>query len=308
VSHLNDKQRFTIRIARLSGEDARHRVQRYLASIFPQRPPDEIARVLDRLPLRFAVTAFPDRALRLIEGLCARGAEASAEPDPGALLATEERPLSIALEPLPDSSERTQGAGESDQPQGPPAFFWNAWAQALFSPRAFFSSLREPGGTFQALLFTATLGLLAAVLSFPAATLRAMGAGTFGDEPLVDRYLHMIFVQPLATVIGALVSAVLLHFGLRVFAGPRAFETTLKVVAYTSAASVFAAIPRAGTSIAGFVGLVLTLVGLSSAQRVRPIQALGAVVFPALLVAGLLVLVIGSFVLGGLLILHQLTP
>jgi hypothetical protein len=116
----------------------------------------------------------------------------------------------------------------------------------------------------------------------------------------------VIFVRPLAAVIGALVSAVLVHFGLRVFAGPRSFETTLKVVAYTSAAAVFAAIPWAGTSIAGFAGLVLTLVGLSSAQQVRPIQALGAVVFPALLVTGLLVLLVGSFVLGGLLILHRL--
>ena len=340
MSHSSDKQRFTIQIARLSGDDACDRVQRYLALIFPKRPPDEIARALDRLPLRFTVTTFPDRVARMIEGLTARGAEATSDPDPHAPAVAEERPLAITLEPLPDTPApplpmagvrtvgedplvarpkgqarrpfrgrpgEAGGAPASEALEGPPAFFWKAWTEALFSPQTFFSSLRTPGGTFQALLFTATFGILTAVLSFPAAALRAMEAGVIGKEPLVARYLHAIFVQPLAAVVGALVSAMLLHLGIRFFAGPRSFEITLKVVAYASAGAIFAAIPWAGTAIAGLVGLTLTLVGLSSAQRIRPIQALGAVIFPALLVTGLLVLMAGFFVLGGFLILHRFT-
>jgi hypothetical protein len=77
-------------------------------------------------------------------------------------------------------------------------------------------------------------------------------------------------------------------------------------VAYTTAAGVFAAIPRAGSGIAALLALVLTLVGLSSAQRVRPIQAMGAVLFPVLLLGAILLITLGGLALGGFLVLETL--
>jgi hypothetical protein len=191
-------------------------------------------------------------------------------------------------------------------PEETPLFFWNAWAAAVFSPRRFFRTLHAPGGTVRALLFAAVLGLLAAILSFPARTLGAFERGVTDKMGLTERYVTLVFTEPLATVIATCFIAWLLHFGLRIMAGPRPFEVTLKVVAYTTAAGVFAAIPRAGSGIAALLALVLTLIGLSSAQRVRPIQAIGAVVFPVLFLAGVLLAALGGLAVGGFLILEAL--
>jgi hypothetical protein len=210
--------------------------------------------------------------------------------------------------PLPDPREEPPAAPPPNEfpPEEAPLFFWNAWAAAVFSPRRFFRTLHAPGGTVRALLFAAVLGLLAAVLSFPARTLGAFENGVIDKMGLTERYLILVFMEPLATVIATCFIAWLLHFGLRIMAGPRPFEVTLKVVAYTTAAGVFAAIPRAGSGIAALLALVLTLVGLSSAQRVRPIQAMGAVVFPVLFLAGVLLATLGGLALGGFLILEAL--
>jgi hypothetical protein len=210
--------------------------------------------------------------------------------------------------PPPDATEEPPPTMKPDgaAPEETPLFFWNAWAAAVFSPRPFFRTLRAPGGTLRALLFAAVLGLLATVLSFPARTFGAFERGVMDEIRLTERYLTLIFTEPLATVIATCLIAWLLHLGLRFMAGPRPFEVTLKVVAYTTAAGVFAAIPRAGSGIAALLALVLTLVGLSSAQRVRPIQAIGAVLFPVLLLGGMLLATIGGLALGGFLILETL--
>ncbi len=333
VPESSEKQRFTFRIASFANEESRERAGEHLAGIFPHRAPGEITRALARAPLSFSVTATPERAVRLAESLADLGAALSAEPDPRARLAAsaqpEGEPLPLPLEPIPDGAIRAGGAEEPEteafeamlarlsrskappaakvEAEGPPAFFWYAWVDTLFSPQRLFASLRAPGGTFRALLFAATLGFLAAVLAFPAQALNAMNRGTLDAGSLADRYLVTIFTQPLATVTGTILSAALVHLGLRLFSGPRPFEITLKVLSYATAAAVFAAIPGGGPSIATLIGIVLSVVGLTVAHRVRPGQAIGAIFFPALLVGGLLLLLAGAFLLGGLALLQGLS-
>ena len=188
----------------------------------------------------------------------------------------------------------------------PPTFFWSAWAEAVFSPVAFFARLRAPGGIMQALLFAATLGLLAMILSFPASSLALLDQGALEMNDLGERYVTALFMQPFASVIATCFTAWLLHIGLRIVAGPRPFHVTLKVVSYTTAGAVFAAIPKAGPSIAGFVTFLLILVGLSSAQRISPIRALGAVVLPLFFMGFVVILAVGSFALGSYFILEAL--
>ncbi|MDP3939183.1 MAG: Yip1 family protein [Deltaproteobacteria bacterium] len=227
-------------------------------------------------------------------------------PSLAALRATIARDrLDLSGEDLREA-ERLAAARAAEDQEGPSPFFWTAWAQALFSPRKFFASLHAPGGAFQALLFAAVLGLLAGVLSFPARMLAGLENGTVERPDLAERYLTMVFSQPFAAVVATCVSAWLIHLGIRFLAGPRPFEVTLKVVAYTSAAAVFAAIPKAGESIAAFVVFLLTLVGLSSAQRISPIKALGAVFFPLLLLGFVLAMTLGGIAVGSFIILEAL--
>jgi hypothetical protein len=327
-----DKHRFTFRIASFANEESRARAREHLAAIFPGRAPEEIGQALERTPLRFAVTATPERAARLAEGLAELGAAVSTEPDPRAMIAPPEEPLAIPLEALPDEGTAPETVGPAINPreamrtrpahraavpaavppaeaaeEGPPAFFWYAWVDTLFSPQQLFASLRAPGGTLRALLFAATLGLLAAVLAFPARTLQAMESGALDVASLTDRYLFMIFTQPLFTVLGTITTAALVHLGLRLFSGPRPFEVTLKVLAYATAATVFAAIPKGGVAIAGLIGFVLSVAGLTIAQRVRTTQAIGAAFFPALLAGAILFLMVGALLFGGFTILHGLS-
>ncbi|MFQ5458573.1 MAG: YIP1 family protein, partial [Myxococcota bacterium] len=218
--------------------------------------------------------------------------------------AATERP-SAAPATFPGEPEEA-GKAESAAEAGPPAFFWTAWTEAVFSPVTFFASLRAPGGTMQALLFAAVLGLLAMILSFPATMLALFDQGALERSELAERYLTELFTQPLVTVLAVCFTGWLFHLGLRIVAGHRPFDVTLKVVAYTTAAAVFAAIPKAGPLIASFLALLLTLIGLSSAQRISPIRALGAVVLPVLFLGGLVLLAAGSFMLGGYFILEAL--
>jgi hypothetical protein len=85
-----------------------------------------------------------------------------------------------------------------------------------------------------------------------------------------------------------------------------ALRITLRVLAYSTAAAL-AAIPGGGPSIAALIGIVLSVAGLTIAQRVGPGQALGAVFFPALLAGGVIILLAGAFLLGGLAILYGLS-
>ena len=332
-----EKQRFIFRIAAFANEESRARAGEHLAAVFPGRAPAEIGRALERTPLRFSLTATPSLAARLASSLAELGAALTAEPDPRVMVATaggtSQEPLEIPLEPVPDDAPdeapgfatapspvpdpmevmRARLAGRVSAPpaeappEGPPAFFWYAWVDTLFSPLRLFASLRAPGGTFRALLFAATLGFFAAVLGFPAHALHAMQRGALDMNGLADRYLVAIFTKPLVTVVATILSAALVHGGLRLFSGPRPFEITLKVLAYTTAAAVFTAIPEGGPSIAAMMGLVLSVVGLTVAQRVRMGQAIGAILFPVLLAGGALILLLGVFLLGGLLLLRGLS-
>jgi hypothetical protein len=341
INNPTPKTRFTFYLPAYADEAARERVCELFARLFPHRPPEEIARALARPPLRFAITATPRHAARIRQDLLALGAPATADPDPESLLPNWEHPLPIELTPVTgpeDEAPRKLGSSEGlisgdevvdtirarlirsragaqvreeariekEAEPAAPVFFWDAWVKAVFSPRAFFGSLRRPGGTFRALLFAATVGLLAGILSFPARSLSQMSAGTFDWTTLQERYLTDVFTEPLEVVLGTVISALLIHLGLRLFSGPRPFEVTVKVLAYTTAAAVFAAIPWVGAPIAGLIGLVLSVIGLVYAQRVRPMQAVGAIFFPALAAGAIILITVGTLTLGGLIILHRL--
>ncbi len=325
MNETSNKRRFTFEIDHFEGEDRRARVKRLLLWTFPEQSREAVERLLSRCPARFSGIMTADTADRLRRQIQEMGARAelidspaapaapapSAKTDPAPSAPVEQAPAPVPpipaapVEQTPAPGRLAEARAAEDQ-EGPSPFFWKAWVQVLFSPRKFFASLHAPGGAFQALLFAAILGLLAGVLSFPARMLAGLDNGTVVRADLVERYLTMLFSQPSAAVVATCVSAWLFHMGIRFLAGPRPFDVTLKVVAYTSAAAVFAAIPKAGESIAAFVVFILTLVGLSSAQRITPIKALGAVLFPLLLLGFVLAMTFGGIALGSFIILEAL--
>ncbi len=330
-----NKRHYAFEIARTPGEEAFARIRQYLLWTFPDQPPENIDLALARRPVRFTSITTRENAERLIRQFRQMGAEVtltdlsaasplpevSPEPTPGtaaAAVPVDDAASSVADHRARLARHRLEGAEEgvreaerlaaerAEMESRPPIFFWSAWAEAVFSPVTFFARLRAPGGTMQALLFAATLGLLAMILSFPASTLALLDEGAISASDLGERYVTGLFTQPFVTVIATCLTAWLFHTGLRIVAGPRPFHVTLKVVAYTTAAAVFAAIPRAGPAIATFVTFLLILVGLSSAQRISPIRALGAVLLPLFFVGFLIILAVGSFVLGSYFILEAL--
>lgn len=332
-----NKRHYAFEIARAPGEETLARIRQYLHWTFPEQSPENIDQALARRPIRFTSITTRENAERLIRKIAEMGAEvtltdlsAGGKAAPAIPEAISD-PASRPARPAPEAAEtaaadpgddaatsmadlraslarrRLEGADQrAEREDRPPMFFWSAWAEALFSPVAFFARLRAPGGTMQALLFAATLGLLAMILSFPASTLALLDQGALEINDLGERYVTALFKQPFVSVIATCLTAWLLHIGLRIVAGPHPFQVTLKVVAYTTAGAVFAAIPRAGPTIAAFVTLLLILVGLSSAQRISPIRALGAVVLPLFFMGFLIILAVGSFALGSYFILEAL--
>jgi hypothetical protein len=81
--------------------------------------------------------------------------------------------------------------------------------------------------------------------------------------------------------------AALLHGSLHIIGGAKEpFETTFRVVSYSSAAEIFNAVPVVGVFVATGWRFYMTLVGLREAHRIGFGKSLAAILLPLLVCCG----------------------
>lgn len=125
-----------------------------------------------------------------------------------------------------------------------------------------------------------------------------------------------VITDPFTTLIGMLITSFFVFLGARLFVGTMSdapasaafasdaqtrhvvtYESAVRIMAYGAVASIFMSLPIAGSFIAVIYGLYISVVGAKEVYQVGTGRALVVVLFPKLLVFGIIASIIGLMLL-----------
>lgn len=175
---------------------------------------------------------------------------------------------------------------------------FETWKRTLFSPQAFWPSVKPNASWTDALLYAWILVTVGLLVSLP---FDALGVGSLGSQSVLDQLqqlppnvrssLHKamagqglgkvvsFFVYPLLLILWA---AILHLFCMLFGAAKNGYFATLRVLAYSAAPTVFSGLPCISV-LCGLYALVLSILGLSSVQETSLGRATAAVLAPLVL-------------------------
>lgn len=197
--------------------------------------------------------------------------------------------------PLPPPSGRTGPPWEN------PGEFVQRYVDTvrgvLTDPKAFFANMRLTGGLQEPVTF-ALIGLaISAVANAAYSTLGSsfQPYGLGGGMPGAGFVGALVMTLLLGTA-GLFIGAGLFHLVLSLLGAARQpFEATLRVVAYGyGATALFGIIPFCGSLIGALYGIYLYIVGLADAHQTDTGKAAIAVLTPAVVCCGLVVVLWGT--------------
>jgi hypothetical protein len=171
----------------------------------------------------------------------------------------------------------------------------------LFRPRAFFRAMPRTAGLGPSLTFyllTAMVGMAASVLfQFVISSAGHRDQMLFGGIFL----LAAIVLAPVMLIVGAFIGSGIYHLMLMLLGAARhPFETTFRVVTYSSGAtSLLGIIPICGGLVGVIWQIVAIIIGLAEAQETTTGKAAVAVLIPVLICCAFIgSLVVFAFVFG----------
>lgn len=174
-----------------------------------------------------------------------------------------------------------------------PAGLWETWNEVIQRPSAFFASeavVRGRGAS--PLLFAVVFSTVGAVLSTPGGyVLGSLIAAP--DTSLTTSLLTAVISTPFATIIALLIYALGMHVSALMFGGEGGFQVSWRIAAYSTAASVFQAVPVFGYVIMMFLYFLYSIAGLQGGYRMTPVRAAAAATLPLFIMLaffGLLIL------------------
>ena len=161
----------------------------------------------------------------------------------------------------------------------------------LLAPSDAFSRMQQTAGVGEPLLFGVIFGTIGAFFAqlwdtWMRSVAMSMVGGDFADLAVQNTLGVFAFIfTPFFVAFIIVLASAIYHLMLMLFGGaPYPYETTLRVVSYTTGATwVFNLIPLCGGLIGGLWGLVVIIIGLREAQEVPGGRAAAAVLVPILL-------------------------
>lgn len=175
---------------------------------------------------------------------------------------------------------------------------WNAFVETLLmvlgKPWTAFTAMKREGGLGDPLLYT-VIGSSFGAIVYVLLVLLMPSLMTFGDKHGVARLAGMgvgsvfiIILVPIFVVIGAFISAAILHVCLMIVGGAKqSFETTFRVVCFaTGSIDPLLIIPFCGGFIVGVWKIVLYCLGLARAHETDTGRAVLAVLLPLIVCCG----------------------
>ncbi|MBN1824898.1 MAG: YIP1 family protein [Candidatus Eisenbacteria bacterium] len=221
-----------------------------------------------------------------------------------------------------ETREETGGKIRNGTADGPPwerrerfgavGGFGKTIVESSLRPTAFFRDLRRSGNLTDAALFGMGIaGITAFVESiwgffFTPFWLAHGGAGGAPFAPLLAGWAFSwikIVLAPITMALLLLVVAGLIHGGLLVLGGAkRPFETTFRVVCYSTAPLLLSLIPCCGGPVGKVWAAAVCVIGLRECQEATTGRGIAAVLLPAILMVGCLGLFAAAMLTG--VILH----
>ncbi len=169
--------------------------------------------------------------------------------------------------------------------------FVNTVRHLVTDPKGFFQAMRREGGLGAPLLYAFVGNMIGWLMAIVYQTLTPFGGG-IGEA--MGGFVVMVFVLPVAVLVGLFLWSGLLHLVLSLLgAAAQPFETTFRVVAYTSGTSSLAnVVPWCGGVIGAAVSIAFSIIGLSEAHEIPIGKAAVAVLVPLVICCGLGLLVV----------------
>jgi hypothetical protein len=164
----------------------------------------------------------------------------------------------------------------------------------LTQPGPFFRTMRREGGLGAPLVFALIGIVLGSLGSMLARMVTPFGGfGPYGDYGGLG---FSLFVLPVMSLVGLFIAAGILHVLLVLVASSKhSFETTFRLVAYTSGStSPFNIVPFVGGLLGAVWALVVLIIGAAESHDVSQGQAAVAVLLPSVLCCGMAILFGGA--------------
>ena len=174
----------------------------------------------------------------------------------------------------------------------------------ITKPMEAFAMMKREGGLADPLLFGligGTAGTIASML-FQVGLQALIGArNSLVDVLGMGAVVALLVLSPVLVAIGLFIASGVLHVCLMMLGGAtRSFETTFRVVAFSSGATqLFSIIPFCGGYVAAIYNIVLECIGLRDAHQTTTAKALLAIFLPMIVCCGLMALIFGAVLAGG---------
>ena len=180
--------------------------------------------------------------------------------------------------------------GEFDY-SDPVQSFINAVRGVVTAPVGFFRGIRREGDFVNPLIFAIICYEVSAILG---GLLGLVGVGMGGTQGF-GSFLIGIILAPIGAAIGLFIGAGILHLLVMLIVGSRnsGFESTFRVVAYSSVTSLVSWIPVIGW-IASLYGIYLAIMGIREVHNTSTGKAAIVVLIPAVVVLLLVLLLIAA--------------
>ncbi|NLA74772.1 MAG: hypothetical protein GX846_04775 [Deltaproteobacteria bacterium] len=199
-------------------------------------------------------------------------------------------------DPLPLPEEITEITAEPveeghynpiQEEQGYFAALYMVFSAVLFSPVQFFRAVKEGTGIREAMIFGILTGSIGAMFSFfwgfylqPERFLVLIKA-LQGASSVSSIFMMMIIFSPLIVFINALIVTAVVHVSLSVMGGAsKGFDSTMKVILYSNAASLFNIFPYLGGLIAYVLSLMIIVKGLREVHETGSGKAVLSLLLP----------------------------
>ena len=182
--------------------------------------------------------------------------------------------------------------------------FFRTMKEVLFSPTAFFRNMPVNKGVGSPLWYGVIISFLGTTVGLLEQYAFSGFIGSFSQTEGMQGVnffqtaflLIYVFMLPILIAIGLFIASGIFHICLMIVGtGKRGFETTFRVVSYTSSSQAFALVPFLGGFIIVIYNLVLWTIGFRESHRTTTGRAFIAVLLPMIIMSffiGLLVFAI----------------
>jgi len=170
------------------------------------------------------------------------------------------------------------------------AGLYRVFSGVLFSPTQFFRAVREGTGIREAMIFgilTGSVGLMFRLFweFYFQTPWFLMITKLFQGASVNDIFMGMIIFSPLIVFINILVVTAVVHISLSIMGGAsKGFDSTMKVILYSNAASVFSFFPYLGDIVAFILTLIIIIVGLREVHETSNGRAVISLLLPVFFV------------------------